>query len=450
MPRIPAVPASALVLTLVLFCASTPVAAAPSPALTPSIAAAMKPFAGASKEAFAAFVKAEALSEQGNWKSAFAVVERFDAPRADPYALAMRIRLALRGSVRSEGNVSFAFVDLEPGQDLESLREAAPAGGAQYELVAFDPAVLAEAQAAKGVAAPGILSKLLGDYYIDSYRRFSGRWKMGDEQAIEAAVGQYAKALAAGAYDDESLLAHAEALVRLGRGDESDAIYKKGIELSPKNAELRYRYAMSLAYRGKKAESLAAVDSALEAYGEDPQRIGAIALGARLATELGKAEVSERYFALAEKGFPDSPTPGLLRLMVAVKAGDKAASAAAADAMLPAYGSNPNVVRTIVSTWMEEGDLASARGFLDRNIAKGGEGPTVGTLEFYLAVLIAQGEPSDADRAVALKALDDAEARFKAAFGEGSDALTAVAGVRDSLAKKDPAEPVPAPGAPSP
>ena len=125
--------------------------------------------------------------------------------------------------------------------------------------------------------------------------------------------------------------------------------------------------------------------------------------------------------------------------MVAVEAGDKAAALVAADALVASYGSNPSVVRAMISTWYAAGDSATARDFLQRSIAKGGDDGVLGTLDFYLAILIAQAASSDADKAVALKALDDAKAHFLVSLGPDNEVYGVIDEVRNEL-QGDPAK----------
>jgi tetratricopeptide (TPR) repeat protein len=349
----------------------------------------------------------------------------------------------LRGAVRSDMHRSFGLVDLEEGQDLDTLRNSA----GDYAPLEFDPPALAEAQAAKGVAAPGILSKELGDYYFDVIGRFSGQWALSDADILAKVAENYDMAYAAGVFDGPSLINQAETLVRLDRGDDSEPIYLKAIELDPKSAKLLFSYSMSLAYRGKKAEALPEIDRAIAAYGEDPERINALALGVRTASEIGDEAKVQAYYAVVDKDYPDNPTPGILRHMIGVETGDKAAAAAAADGLVVSFGSNPNVVRTVISTWFSAGDGASAHEFLVRNIAKGGEDMTIGTLNFYLAVLLSQGAPGEADKAAGLAALDDAEARFKPVLGPDNEVFGVIAEMRAAFQPQGPAPSAEAAGA---
>jgi len=420
--------------------------AAPPPAAAPAESAAdmaqfLKPYDAASAACRAVLERAAILSSQGKWKSAFQAMDDFDKGNLDPFALAMKISLVLRGAIRTDMDRSFALADLEEGQDLETLRNSE----GEYAPFAFDPPALADMQAAKSISAPGILSKELGDYYYDVIGRFSGHWSIGDDEILKKAVEQYAKAYGAGVFDRVSLVNQAESLVRLDRGDESDPLFNEAIALDPKNAKIHYSYALSLRYRGKRTEAIVEVDKAIVDYGEDSSRIDAIALGARTAAELGDGAKTEAYYALTDKYYPGSPTSGILRHMIAVQMGDKAAAAAAADGLVPRYGSNPNVVRSLVSTWFAAGDNAEARDFLDRNIAKSTDDMTIGTLDFYLAVLLSQEGASDEDKAGALKALDAAEAHFKVALSPDNEVFGVMADIRNSLRP-----PAPAAGATAP
>ncbi len=394
-----------------------------------AIAQFLKPYASASTQCFAALEQAASLASQGKWKSAFQVLEDFDKENADPFALAMKTSLVLRGAVRTDMDKSFGLADLEQGQDLESLRNSE----GEYAPIAFDPPALAETQASKGVSAPGILSKELGDYYYDVIGRFSGKWSISDDDILAKVVEEYGFAVVAGVFDQTSLVKQGDTLARLNRGDESDVIFRKAIAIDAKDPNVRYSYALSLANRGKKAEALVEVDRAVEFYSEDSSRIDGIVLGARVSAVLGDNATTQKYFAAAEKYYPNTPTAGILRHMIALQLGDKPGAAAAADSLVPLYGSNPNVIRTLLSTWLSAGDEDSARAFLDRNIASSQDDLTVGTLNFYLAVLLTQNTPNDADKASALKALDAAETRLKAAIAPDNGVFGIIAEMRNNL-----------------
>jgi tetratricopeptide (TPR) repeat protein len=432
MIRCPARAAASAILLAAFCLAAASAAESPSAPKADTLA----PYAAASADCRSALEKAVALVSQGKWRSAYAALDAFDPDGSDPFDLAMKTEVVLRGELRSDRHRAFALADLREGESLDSLRR----GAGDYALIPFDPPAIAASQAAKGAQAPGILSKELGDYYAEVLARFSGQWAISDEEILARLAEEYAAAFAAGVYDGASLLSYAEALVRLKRADESVPVYEKAVELDPANAALRYSYAMSLASRGEKAEALSQAGEAIAASGaasgDASEKLRAISLGARLALELGEAERAEGYFALVDKDYPGNPAADLLRHLVYIEAGKGDAAQAVADALVASYGSSasaPIVVQTLVSAWFSSGEAAAARAFLERNIAKGGDDLIVGTLHFYLAVLLTQDSPSARDKTLALRSLDEAEARLKLAYGEDNDVFNVIAGMRDAL-----------------
>lgn len=397
--------AAASALLLAAFCLAANAAPAAEEPIAPK-ADPLAPYAAAAADCRSVLGKATALVSQGKWLSAYLALDGFDAEGSDPFALAMKTSVVLRGELRSDRHRAFALADLRDGQSLESLRR----GG--------------------------------GDY-AEVLARFSGQWSMSDEEILGRIVDEYAAAFSAGVYDGSSLMAYADALMRLKRADESGPVYEKAVELDPANASLRYDYAASLSYRGEKSGALAQVDEALassaargDASGDASDKLRAISLGARIALESGDSGRADGYFALVEKEYPNNPAADILRHLVYIEAGKKDAAAAVADALVAAYGSSasaPIVVQTLVSAWFSSGEADAARAFLERNIAKGGDDLIVGTLDFYRAVLVTQDSPSARDKALALRSLDEAEARLRLAYGEDNDVFNVIAGMRDAL-----------------
>ena len=222
-------------------------------------------------------------------------------------------------------------------------------------------------------------------------------------------------------------------------------IYRLAIGLNPRDPNVRYSYA-ELTSRGKKAEALVEVDRAIEFDSDDSARINAIVLGARTSAELGDSAKTQDYYTITDKYYPNTPTTGILRQMIALQLGDKPGAAAAADSLVPTYGSNPNVVRTLISSWMSAGDPEAARAFLDRNIAASTDDMTLGTLNFYLAVLLSQDTPGEPEKAEAIKALDVAEARLKATVAPDNQVFGIIADMRKNLEAPAASESAPAPG----
>src|SRR5512133_3720069 len=108
----------------------------------------LEPYASAANDCRAALEKSVALVSRGKWYSAYQVLDDFDKDNAEPFVLAMKTSLVLRGAVRSDRHRAFGLADLKEGQSLESLRKSE----GEYAQIPFDPPTLAQAQAAKGLS----------------------------------------------------------------------------------------------------------------------------------------------------------------------------------------------------------------------------------------------------------------------------------------------------------
>jgi hypothetical protein len=412
---------------------AAPAPAAPAPAApvaaSPAAVVDLQPYKSASKDCYAALEKADALAAQGKWKSAVAVIDAFDKDSADPFALAMKTSLLIMGAVGNDVDRAFAVVDLEPGQDLDTLRQSEQ----QYDLVEFNPPALAAAQSAKGVAAPPVLSLGLGDYYYDVLTNFQDAWEISPFEIAVNAAEQYKIAFAGGLYTLASLKKQAELYSGLEKFDEVEPVYKKIIELDPKDPVTHYGYAIALQKLEKPAEMMAELDLAIAGYGDSQERLGIVALASKTAYEQGDKARSEAYLAKTDKELAGTALAGMLRHFVAVGVGNKEAAAAAAGKLFDEYGKDNGTMRDMIVIWYQAGAGADAVAFIDTRLAKGGESLAIANLQFYKAVLLLQEEMSDDQRATATAALDDAEKRMKAALPAEDPIFASIASVREAL-----------------
>jgi tetratricopeptide (TPR) repeat protein len=453
---------------LLLSCATTPKAAesASSPAVVPAVAPDEQPavepmaesvvaemYAGASESALKVIAEANDLLEAGKFKSAFDALGAADPESQDPFVLAAKTRLALLGAVRTDLHRAFAFVDLEEGLSVEEARSTE----GEYENLPFDPPALADALEMSGIAIPGILSRILAEYYYDILVQYEGQWLLPDEEVLAKCADYYGRAYEAQAYDALSLKIYAEVLGRAGRAGDAEPVLREAIAIDPSDPVIRYNLGLSLLAREMRVEALAAFDGSIEAYGEDPARFDSIALAARTASELGDDGLLQKYLASADAVYDGaSSMPNLLRHYICVERGDDAAAMAAADALVGEYGGDPAVVRALIGTWYGAGKIAEAFSFLERNIAGSQDDLTLGALNFYLAVLLIQEAPTEEAPTAALAALDAAEASMTKVLEPENGVFTAIAEMRAALTGEgaEPeaaAEPAPAtqPGAPN-
>lgn len=402
-------------------------------------------FAEAPEPVRALVAKAEELAAQGKWLSAWKALSEFDEAGADPFVLAEKIRIALDGYAQTAFHMAFGFVDLEEGQSLDLARmEAAE----DTEPVEFNPSELAKAIEDKGGAIPPVLSMKLGDFYHTVWRQYQGQWFMDDDSLLNMSAEYYERAAAYEVYTARTLARQSELLFALQRFDAAETVILKGLELEPNNSELLMRLADVYIAAGRYAEVYPLVDRIIETAADaETLNDGYItAIKAGLATQ--DKEQLEKYLSGFEKSLPGEYIPGLVRHIVAVRLGDAAAADSAADAVTEAFPGNPDVVRSILSTWLSEGDTESGFRYLDRMIAKAGTDEVLATLYFYRALL--NGDPSQgqsADKiALALEDLAKAEQFFTKAYPAGHEVFGIIEEIKGQLTALV-AAPAAAPGA---
>ena len=442
---------------LLLFSPALPAQSVPAPAPAAAPAAATQAaastdlYAGASADCRKVLDEAGKLIAAGKWMSAYSALEAFDKGNADPWALALKIEICMRGYVQTRMHRSFSLVDLEPGQTLEALR----AGDGQYELFDFDPMAAAQAQEASDIEPPLILTVAIGDYYFGVQDLFSGQWYLSDEEVCTRALACYERAVAAGLSNAETFVREGILLLRFEEPVEAEALIRKALALDPGYPDAQLNLAIAVGQQGRFDEAYAAVDAALAGYRDADHRYMAYMLGARIAASSDRAR-AEAYLAAAEKDFPGDPSPGLFRHVLAIQLGDADAANAAADAVLDRFPDSPYVVRTILTDWLGNDDLDLAMGFLDRSLGRmAGHDACLGILGFYKALLITEVKGADG-YAEALSVLDAAEASFRKAYTPDNQVFATVAQLRAQLAQAGappsapPASPAGQPASPTP
>jgi tetratricopeptide (TPR) repeat protein len=404
--------------------ASPPATALPAQAAQPPA----KAFPAQVAASRAATDGAEALMKQGKWKSAWAALDAYDPKNADPYALASKIRVCVRGYVQTSQHKAFALVDLQPGQSLEALR----AGQGEYEVVSLDPVVAVDALTSAGWAIPAELSSAMGDYYYAAQELFSDNWDLPDEEICTRSLKYYDDAAAGGVSDARSLLHRGELSLRFGDASKSESFLRSALALDPSDPEIHLNLGIALAMAEKGDEAFSEIDRALAGYKDGEHRFNCYLVGARLAAE-PNAEKSELYLKAAEAEFPTEPGPSLLRQMIAVELGKPAAAASAADFALDRFPDSPYVVRSIITTWINAEALDPAMAFLDRGLArKAGNDASVGVLSFYKSLLVAQSKGAEGI-AEAMSLLDASEACFRKTYAADNQVFQAIAQFRAQL-----------------
>ncbi|HEY9053868.1 MAG TPA: hypothetical protein VIO60_03515, partial [Rectinemataceae bacterium] len=331
------------------------------------------------------------LSGEGKWLSAWKSLAEYDAAGANPWILAEKVRLAAKGYAQTMMHMVFAFADLAEGEDLESLRQGVPE---DLEPVEFNPAESASAIEKSGEAMPAVLSLALGDFYFDVWTLYQGQWMQEDAAILGMAAEYYERAFAYDTFTAESLTKQSDVLVALQRLDAAEAVVKKGLELEPGSVPLSLKLGDILLGQGRNAEVYLLADSLVAAASAPGAGAGLGAQAYILGIKAGLAALDregvEKYLAGYEASFPGEIMPGLVRHLVLVRLGDAAGADAAADAVTAAFPGNPDVIRSILSTWLSVQDAVSGFRYLDRSLAKEPQGEAAAALYFYRALLGAE------------------------------------------------------------
>lgn len=362
--------------------------------------------------------KADALVAEGKWLSAWKALSEFDAQNADPFVLAKKIRIALDGNAVNTLHLVFGFMDLAAGQGLEDVR-AAPSD--EIEPIEFDPGELARVMEEKGEAMPPVLSLYLGDYYYTVYTNYKGQWLQDDATITAKAVENYDRALAYDVSSPDSLNAHVQLLLELQKLDAAEVVLKKALAASPEDHALLLKLADVYLGSGRTAEVYPVAEKIIAAPASETELNDAYILAIRSGLADLNKELLEKYVAGFEKAFPQDYMPGLVRHLVAIKLEDVAGADAAADAVTVAFPGNPDVIRTLLSSWLQSDLPEPAFRYLDRTIATNPSEDTMAALYFYRALMSAETGQDAAAFETAMKDLATAEGYFKKTFPEGSE-----------------------------
>jgi tetratricopeptide (TPR) repeat protein len=381
-------------------------------------------FYGDAPEADRAIVaKAEELAAQGKWASAWTALSEYDTTNANAYVLAEKIRLALDGYAQTNLHLVFGFVDLAEGQDLDFARSS---GIDIAEPIEFSPGDLAKAIEDKGEAIPPVLSMMLGDFYHSVWKNYEGQWIQDDMETLAMGAEQYERAMAYDTFTAGSLDRQSEILVAMEQFEAAEPIIMKSLELEPANNALTLRLANVYFATSRFVDVYPLADKVIASPTDDNELNDAYisAIKAGLATT--DKETLERYMVGFEASFPGQYIPGLIRHIVAVQLGDAGAADAAADAVTAAFPGNPDVIRSLLSTWLSVNDYASGFNYLDRTIAQTTDDEAFAALYFYRALLAGETAQTPETITPALADLQKAEEYFKKSYPEGNEVFTMI------------------------
>ncbi|MEN6490759.1 MAG: hypothetical protein ABFC85_02075, partial [Rectinema sp.] len=178
-------------------------------------------YADAAQQTKEALDASRLLQSKGQWSKAWNLLAALDPENKDGYVLAEKIRLALEGNVANGMLISFGFVDLAEGQNLDALRVNPPE---KQTLADFNPVDLADALEKSGEAVPPVLSYELGNYLYTVNHEYGDNWILESQAVQQKAVENYDRALAYDTYTEKSLSHQAELLLNLQQYDAVETV----------------------------------------------------------------------------------------------------------------------------------------------------------------------------------------------------------------------------------
>ena len=407
-------------------------------------------FGDASEQDKAVIVNVEKLASEGKWKSAWIALSEADPENNNPFLLAEKIRLALDGYAQTTMHLFYGFVDLAEGESLEMLRFGAPETG---DPVDFNPAQIVDSLEERGEAIPPVLSLKLGDYYHTVWQYYQGQWLLSDEEVLARGVENYDRALAYDLFSPTSLDHQSGMLIALQRYEGAEKILAKALELSPDDNVLNLRLAELYYSVGRFEAVYPLADKVIAGAADDNELNDGYIVAIRAGLAALDQEKLTKYVDGLELSFPGEYTPGLIRHLIAVQLGDSEAADAAADKVTEIFMGNPEVVRSLLSTWLSANDPDSGFRYLERAIAKGGADDAMASFYFYKAMLKGEVAAQAEDLRQALLDLDTAKGYFINSYPEGHEIFSLLEEIKAEWegALNPPApEALAAPGAVSP
>lgn len=369
------------------------------------------------------------LQSKGQWSKAWNLLTLLDPENKNGYVLAEKIRLALEGNVANGMLISFSFVDVPDGKSLEDLRLDPPEDQKPAD---FNPLDLTQELEKSGEAIPPVLSYELGNYLYQVYKEYGEDWIQDSQTVQQKAVENYDRALAYDTYTSKSLSNQAELLSNLQQYEGAEKVLRKAIAVYPEDAAFSVRLAGALNSMQRFEEVYPIVDEIIAKNAADDTTYNAFIEGIKAGLNSENEQKMDSYVNAMIERYPAEYIPFLIRHLIAVRMGQPEKADAAADEVTEKFGADPNVVRSLLSTWLNAQDVESGFGYLDRSIEKfAGNDKALSGLYFYRALMHAETAQVLDDIKSALEDLDKAESYFSAVYDSDNMVFETVKQLRE-------------------
>jgi len=354
--------------------------------------------------------KAEELTWDGQWLSAWRILEKTDPNSRDPYMLAEKIRTMLNGNTSLDLFQGFSIANMPPDGDWEAACEA---GTLDEDYFDFDPHSAVQALLKRGVKVPPVLAAALGDFYYSAYYNYDDSSSLSLDEIRDNALQWYDIANENFVLVElESIMHYAELLMDAGRADEAVSILEDETEWEPEDTELRQKLVDAYIATGDDSSAFSELDWLIgkAASNEDAREFYRRAF--ELALKIQDQQALNRYLAAFEKKYPNDWLAGLVRHRVAVQTGNYMAAQTIADGLMKQFPLNTELLEGLLSNWLDylnyNSTIAEAGlAFLDRWVVASQWNPVaLGTYCLYRSLyryIIVQSWPSSYMKNIAIQ-----------------------------------------------
>ena len=354
--------------------------------------------------------KAEELTWDGQWLSAWKILEITDPNNRDPYMLAKKIRTMLDGNTSLDLFQGFSIANMPPDGDWEAACEA---GTLDEDYFDFDPHSAVQALLKRGVKVPPVLAAALGDFYYSAYYDYDDSSFLSLDEIRDNALHWYDIANENFVLVElESIMHYAELLMDAGRADEAVSILEDETEWEPEDIELRLKLIDAYIATGKNSGAFSELDRLIEMTPSNEDAREFYHRAFELALKIQDQQALNRYLAAFEKKYPNDWLAGLVRHRVAVQTGNYMAAQTIADGLMKQFPLNTELLEGLLSNWLDylnyNSTIAEAGlAFLDRWVVASQWNPVaLGTYCLYRSLyryLIVQSWPSSYMKNIAIQ-----------------------------------------------
>ena len=354
--------------------------------------------------------KAEELTWDGQWLSAWKILEITDPNNRDPYMLAKKIRTMLDGNTSLDLFQGFSIANMPPDGDWEAAFEA---GTLDEDYFDFDPHSAVQALLKRGVKVPPVLAAALGDFYYSAYYDYDDSSFLSLDEIRDNALHWYDIANENFVLVElESIMHYAELLMDAGRADEAVSILEDETEWEPEDIELRLQLIDAYIATGKNSGAFLELDRLIEMTPSNEDAREFYHRAFELALKIQDQQALNRYLAAFEKKYPNDWLAGLVRHRVAVQTGNYMAAQTIADGLMKQFPLNTELLEGLLSNWLDylnyNSTIAEAGlAFLDRWVVASQWNPVaLGTYCLYRSLyryIIVQSWPSSYMKNIAIQ-----------------------------------------------